>query len=291
MGQGLAACAGAGLALDEADGEAAPAAPAPGATATETLGSEEEASGAAAATTDSAQSGSPHESLGEKEAGHGVRAARSAKSQMSRQTSSQSQLSWDTPHSQLVRQVSTKTPNSLVSSVSDWAYTHHSSGSITSWVRRMRSLRKRRMQSLPEVQNFLQAHGYSDVNQLRLTCRWSASTPRRPLHLAVSRGDVAMVRLLLLHGADPALPDAAGRLPGTMSGASKGAECGWEEWGEARRAARAAAAHVLRRPQVVPEAGEQLAGGAAGAAVSDWDRLFDRQRTDPLLSRAAMAGA
>ena len=74
-----------------------------------------------------------------------------------------------------------------------------------------------------------EAHGFSDVDQLRQTSRWGASPPRRPLHLAVARGDAAMVRLLLLHGANPTLPDADGRLPGRVCRASKYARCGWEE--------------------------------------------------------------
>ncbi|CAK0882986.1 unnamed protein product [Prorocentrum cordatum] len=154
------------------------------------------------------------------------------------------------------------------------AQTAASSSSFSSWVDSLKAQEKRRVRSEAEVRNFLQAHGFSDVNQLRQTSRWCASSACRPLHVAVSLGDKTIVQLLLLHGADPTLPDAAGCLPGHRRGArSKTAQCSSEEREEARRAVKAAAARSRkwcegRRSQ---------------------DRLLELFRRDPLLDGCAKA--
>ncbi|CAK0894436.1 unnamed protein product, partial [Prorocentrum cordatum] len=268
MGQGFAACADAGGCPggDEAS-LAARAALAPGAAAEAPRDPEEPLeAGEAGARAGAAQ-----------QAGRADQAAESATSQLSGETSRQSRLSWDTPRSQVVRQTSAKTPSSPASS--EAAPTQNSSASFANWMDLLKAQRRRRLQTEPEVQKFLQAHGYSDVDQLRQASRWGAAPACRPLHLAVAHGDAAMVGLLLLHGADPTLPDGLARLPGGMCGASRRAQCGWEEWEAARRAAQAAAAHVLRhragarrpRPQAVPGARQPLARGPGwGAAGIEW---------------------
>jgi len=154
------------------------------------------------------------------------------------------------------------------------AQTAASSSSFSSWVDSLKAQGKRRVCSEAEVRNFLQAHGFSDVNQLRQTSRWCASSARRPLHVAVSLGDKAIVQLLLLHGADPTLSDAAGYLPGHRRGArSKTAQCSSEEWEEARRAVQAAAAHA-----------RQWCEGRRSQ-----DHLLELLQRDPLLDGCAKA--
>ncbi|CAK0883909.1 unnamed protein product [Prorocentrum cordatum] len=200
------------------------------------------------------------------------------------------------------------TPNSLLSSAVgadvDEAHTLNSSASFSSFVDSLKVLMKMRLRTESEVQQFLKVHGFSDVNQLRQASRWGAPPACRPLHLAVSVGDAAMVKRLLLHGADPTLPDANGRLPCHTCRARKHAQSGRKEWEAARRAAEAAAAHVFerregcqrRRLRAVSEARQPPTRGAAEAAASGWDRLFDELRQDPLLdaprrSRQAVASA
>ncbi|CAK0894438.1 unnamed protein product, partial [Prorocentrum cordatum] len=210
MGQGFAACADAGGCPggDEAS-LAARAALAPGAAAEAPRDPEEPLeAGEAGARAGAAQ-----------QAGRADQAAESATSQLSGETSRQSRLSWDTPRSQVVRQTSAKTPSSPASS--EAAPTQNSSASFANWMDLLKAQRRRRLQTEPEVQKFLQAHGYSDVDQLRQASRWGAAPACRPLHLAVAHGDAAMVGLLLLHGADPTLPDGLARLPGGMCGASR----------------------------------------------------------------------
>jgi len=159
-------------------------------------------------------------------------------------------------------QTSIDTQDSLPS-----CHTLKSTASFSSWVNSLKAERERRLRTEAEVQNFLRAHGFSDANQLRQSARWGASPARRPLHVAVSLGDKAMVKLLLLHGADPALPDATGHLPSHK--ASKSARCSWEDWEEARQAAKVAAARTLQQHD--------------GRRPSSVDRLFDLLRQDPLL--------
>ncbi|CAK0820991.1 unnamed protein product [Prorocentrum cordatum] len=150
-----------------------------------------------------------------------------------------------------------------------------SNASFSSWVNSLKAKRKERACSEAEVRAFLQAHGFSDVNQLRRASRFGAV--RRPLHVAVALGDKAILELLLLHGADPTLPDAVGHLPGHRCGASRSAQCSWEGWDETRRAAEAAASHTRKRHEV--------------RRPSSWEHLFDHLRQDPLLDGCPKAVA
>ncbi|CAK0894439.1 unnamed protein product, partial [Prorocentrum cordatum] len=213
MGQGFAACADAGCPGGDEASLAARAALAPGAAAEAPRDPEDSGGGPLEAGEAGARAGAAQQ------AGRADQAAESATSQLSGETSRQSRLSWDTPRSQVVRQTSAKTPSSPASS--EAAPTQNSSASFANWMDLLKAQRRRRLQTEPEVQKFLQAHGYSDVDQLRQASRWGAAPACRPLHLAVAHGDAAMVGLLLLHGADPTLPDGLARLPGGMCGASR----------------------------------------------------------------------
>lgn len=65
------------------------------------------------------------------------------------------------------------------------------------------------------VQAFLFAHGFSGVNSKRIGEDVSVYT--YPLHVAVERGDICMVRLLLLEGADPTHGNSFGVLPHVLA--------------------------------------------------------------------------
>ncbi|CAK0820992.1 unnamed protein product [Prorocentrum cordatum] len=134
-----------------------------------------------------------------------------------------------------------------------------SNASFSSWVNSLKAKRKERACSEAEVRAFLQAHGFSDVNQLRRASRFGAV--RRPLHVAVALGDKAILELLLLHGADPTLPDAVGHLPGHRCGASRRAPSAAGRAGT-RRGGR-------RRPQQATRASAtRSAGRARGSTCS-----------------------
>lgn len=97
----------------------------------------------------------------------------------------------------------TETPVSVLSA-------GDSASSIASRVKDVVFMKRERRRSEAHVWKFLKAHGFSSVNHLRRDSFFSRGRPQRPLHAAVAVGDAQMVRLLLLHGADPMLQDTAG---------------------------------------------------------------------------------
>ncbi|CAK0899971.1 unnamed protein product [Prorocentrum cordatum] len=172
----------------------------------------------------------------------------------------------------------TKTTTKTPTSASSGGETRGTGSSFSGWLSALSSLGRERRRTEAEVQAFLQAHGFSDVNHLKQASCWRTPRSHRPLHVAVSQGDAHIARLLILHGADPALPDAAGELPGAagaLRGRAAGGRPGCEE---ARRVVAEAAARA--RPA---QRSGRPGGPAAGGTPRKWDIFFDSVGRDPLL--------